>query len=81
VIIECYTGRDHIEQHSATVSDRRLEHGGKLLLVAGEGAANEGRTHLHGQRADVDGRQVVHDAGLELGANVGGRGELALVRP
>ena len=57
---------------------RRLEHRGELLLVAGERAADECCAHLDGQRADIDGRQVVDDAGLELGPDVGGRGELAL---
>ena len=59
-------------------ADGGLQHGEQLLLVAGEGAADEGRAQLDGQRAGIDGGQVVDDAGLQLGADVGGGGELAL---
>ena len=40
--------------------------------------ADEGRAELDGQRAGVDRRQVVDDAGLQLGAEVRGRRELTL---
>ena len=39
---------------------------------------DEGCAQLNGEGAGVDGGQVVDDAGLELGADVGGGGELAL---
>ncbi len=78
MIVEGDAGRDHVEHHGALVRDGGLQHGEQLLLVAGEGAADEGCAELDGQRAGVDGGQIVDDAGLQLGADVGGRGELAL---
>ncbi len=77
VVVEGDARGDHIEEHRPAVGDGGFEHGGELFLIAGEGAPDEGGTHLDGEGADVDGREVVDDAGFELGADVGGGGELA----
>ena len=78
VIVEGDAGADHVEHHRALVRDGGLEHGQQLLLVAGERAAHKRCAQLDGQRAGVDGRQFVDDAGLQLGADVGRGRELAL---
>src|SRR5204862_449160 len=50
----------------------------QLLLVAGERPRHERRAELDGQRAGVDWRQVIDDAGLELAPEIRRRRELAL---
>ena len=78
MVVKSDAWADDVDHHGAVVRDGGFQHREKLLLVTREAAADEGRTELDGQRAGVDGREVVNDAGLELRAAVGGRGELAL---
>src|SRR6185312_8675379 len=51
--------------------------GGELALVAGERAGDEGGAAEDGQGAGVEGRQIVDDPVLLLGAQVGGGRKLA----
>ena len=78
VVVERDARRDDVDHAGALVADRGLEDREQLLLVAGERARHERRAQLDGQRADVDGRQVVDHAVLERAAEVGRRRELAL---
>ena len=43
VIVEGHAGRNDIEHHSATVSNRRLHHAVQLLFVAGERTSHKSR--------------------------------------
>ena len=78
VVVERDARRDDVEHHGAAMRERRLEQRQQLLLVARERARDERRAELDRQRARVDRRQVVDDAGLELRAEVRRRRELAL---
>ena len=78
VIVERHARRDDVQHRRATVGDRRLEHCGELLLVAGKAAPDEGRPELDGEKAGVDRWQIVHHAALGGRAGVGGGAELAL---
>ena len=78
MIVEGDAGADHVEHHRSLVRDRRLQHRKQLLLVAGERAAHKRRAQLDRQRAGIDGRQIVDDAGLQLRADIRRRRELAL---
>ena len=78
MVIEGDAGADDVKHDRALVGDGGLEHGEELALIAGEGTADEGGAQLDGQGAGVDGGEIIDDAGLEPGAEVGGGGELAL---
>src|ERR1019366_6918618 len=72
VVIEGNAGRNDVEHGRAVMGQCALDERQQLALVAGEGASHIGGPQLNGQGAGIDGRQIVHDAGLELGAQVGG---------
>src|SRR6202044_3406585 len=65
MVVEGDAGGDDIEHDRSPVRDGRLEHGEQLLLVAGEGPADKSGAELNGERAGIDGGQVVDDAGFE----------------
>ena len=81
VVVEGHAGRNHVDHGQAVVRDGGLQNGLELLLVAAEGAGHEGGAPLQRQGAAIEGRQVVGDAGLERGAQIGGGRELALGEP
>ena len=77
MIVEGDAGRDAVDEGRALVVDRRLDERHELLLVAGEGTGDEGRAEVDRHGDEVDRVVGVDRALLQLGALVGGRGELA----
>src|SRR5262249_59365361 len=78
MIVEGHARRDHVQHYGSAMCNRGLQHREQLLLVAGEGAGDEGRTHLDRQCTGVDRWQVVQDSSLKFRAKVGRGGELSL---
>src|ERR1035441_9977229 len=78
VIVEGDAGRDDVDHTQPLVRDGSLQDGLQLLLVAAEGARDEGSAPFEGQSAAIEGRQIVDRAGFERGADIGGGRELSL---
>src|SRR5690606_30524498 len=78
VVVELHAGADGVDEGRALVGQGRLDEWYELSLVAGEGAGDEGRAQLQGDRDEVDGAVVVDHAALGLRAFVRGGRELAL---
>src|SRR5271165_2476866 len=78
VIVEGDAGRNHVEHDRSLVRDGGFQQAVQLALVTGEGAADESGSEGDGHGASVNGRKIVDHAGLQLGTQVGGGGELAL---
>src|SRR5690348_14230027 len=77
MVIERGAGGDHVNDRQAVVRDGGLQNGLKLFLVAVEGTGHIGGPPSQTQRAAVERGQVVDDTGLQLGAKIGSRRELA----
>ncbi len=78
MVVEGDAGADHVDEGRAPMLDRRLDQGHELLLVAREGAGDEGRPEQDRDRDEVDRRVLVEHALLRGRALVGGSRELAL---
>src|SRR5437773_10776383 len=68
---------DHVKQRRASMAKSRLQERDQLLRIAGKGTAYEIASEIDGHRTKVDGRQLVHDSALCLGAVIRGGRELA----
>src|SRR5450631_1358979 len=78
VIVEGDARRNYVQQNGAVVSDRGLQHGMKLPLVAGKGPPYESCSQRNRQFASVNGRQFIHRASLQRRSEIGGGGKLYL---
>src|ERR1035437_1586125 len=78
MVVEGDAGRDDVDHRQPSVRDGGFHDGLQLLLVATEGAGDEGGTPFEGEGAAIEGWQIVDGAGLERGTEVRGGRELAL---